>query len=1546
MNFATTFWHNNLGRKAIKKVIKIVKYVGIVIILLILLIQFFLWTSVGQTMVANQAANYLSGRLNTNVSVQKVDISFFKFIRLEEVYVEDLHNDTLFYIKNLDTEISNFRMKNDTFLFNLGSVQIDKPVYKLNQLESDSLTNLYFLIDSFTSNDTSSSNLDILINSTSVTITNAHFVWDNYNYEQEDFGIDWDHIDLKNINLDLTQFEMINDSFNAVFNHLSWIEKSGFKLDNFTGNAIFSSTRTVVENLNVVTPFSNIKIDLNYEYDSIGSYVEFIDEVYMNYDLDSSIINFKDISYFTSTLQGMDYEVMAYGKERGPVSDMKLSNIYLGYGEETVINGRVFINGLPDLESTSFTCKFKDISTNYPDLSTIKTYPFTEGKTLVIPEFIQNGKTMSFKGSFTGFYNDFVTYGTFKSKNGIVKTDLKLTQNDTGTIQYSGQIKSTDFNLGQLTKLPKMFNKLSVDMKVKGEELDFETMDLKLKGNLTKFDFMGYRYRDIDIDGVILDQTLEGIVQVADTNVNLSFEGAIDLQDEVPLYKFNAKIDHLRPKQLHLLDRDSSASLSTEVIFNFQGNSIDNVLGRAGLRNFRFYELDNTVRLDTVDFLGFTTGKDKTLSLTSDNIDLLITGEFYFEDLLQSMNYVTYKWFPSIYSQPQSKPSTVENFSLSMNARKFSGFSSIFIPQITFEDDLKIEFNFNSEQEEIDFEVESSNMAIYDQHITNLKLGAQLTQDTFNLISNSTYLKFTDSSYIENLTINAIASKDLIQSNIIWNNHEEVENSGNLNFEMNFTNPEHFNVKFNQSKFTFNDTVWNIMDSSYISKSGKEYLFNNVIVYQDDQNFNLDGLISTDPDKKLSIHVDNFDLKLLNPIFKKYDIHTQGKVNGETILEDVYGDLRFKSNSSFTDLQLNHQYIGDGHIFSEWNDTDQRFDIDVDFNYEGINTLNVLGKYYPRIKVDNLDLTLSLNQFPVKIIEPFFKDYIDDVSGTITGKSAINGTFKKPEIAGEFLLRHLETHVIYLNETLYADSQFVFIRPNLIGADAIIIEDEDHKKAQANFSLFHHNYEDLNFDLSVTSINAFRAFNTTRKDNEYFYGKVYLSPGSTIGLESGYQGVLNITANVSTGTGTLVTIPFYEEGEVATNDFIYFKQDSSILVQEVVEEEEFGLNLDMSMDLNKNAEIQLIFDEFTNDKIQAIGTGSINLKISEEEDFSIYGNYEIEEGFYLFTFAKVISKKFDIEPGGRLTWNGDPYAGQANIKAVYKVRTTLLELGVVAAYDSTELTKRVPVEVILSMTGNYMNPDLSFTFSLPPKYDEIQTLLNNLDEGERNKQVFALLILNKFMPISGGDVSSGSNVVATNSTEVLSNQLSNWLSSISNNWDMGVRYNPGDDISADEVEVALSTQLFNDRVLLETNLGISGNTNTNTASNNKSNAIVGEFTISYKINKKGNIVGKVFNRSNELNPVYVNQSPYTQGIGLAYSEPFKNSNNLGCIMSNHFKKQKNKRDCEGEYYQEQLDHHDENIAKINKKVAKSRRKLEKRRKRKAKKQKQLTATKD
>jgi hypothetical protein len=132
---------------------------------------------------------------------------------------------------------------------------------------------------------------------------------------------------------------------------------------------------------------------------------------------------------------------------------------------------------------------------------------------------------------------------------------------------------------------------------------------------------------------------------------------------------------------------------------------------------------------------------------------------------------------------------------------------------------------------------------------------------------------------------------------------------------------------------------------------------------------------------------------------------------------------------------------------------------------------------------------------------------------------------------------------------------------------------------------------------------------------------------------------------------------------------------------------------------------------------------------------------------------------------------------------------------------------------------------------------------------------------------SGGPNALGA--VGSNSTEMLSNQLSNMLSKLSKDVDVGVNYRPGNEISKKELELVLSTQLFNDKLSVDGNVG----SNANSQSSNTNN-IVGEVNIEYKLTDDGKVKIKTFNRANDNNQVNISPGPYTQGLGVFYREEF------------------------------------------------------------------------
>jgi hypothetical protein len=311
-----------------------------------------------------------------------------------------------------------------------------------------------------------------------------------------------------------------------------------------------------------------------------------------------------------------------------------------------------------------------------------------------------------------------------------------------------------------------------------------------------------------------------------------------------------------------------------------------------------------------------------------------------------------------------------------------------------------------------------------------------------------------------------------------------------------------------------------------------------------------------------------------------------------------------------------------------------------------------------------------------------------------------------------------------------------------------------------------------------------------------------------------------------------------------------------------------GVSLNIQIDVTPDAELAIIFDEAVGDVMRGRGSGHISMGISKLSTFDMYGQIEIASGNYLFTLKNLINKDFTVQPGGTISWYGNPYNAELKLAAVYKVNASLSDV----LTDANSNGQRVPVDLIMNLSGKMMNPGVDFNIQLPTvdpmTRSRFESVVSN--EQERNRQAFALLVLRQFVsPPNIVRAETNFGVVA-NSTELLSSQISNWLSQISDDFNLGFNYRTGDQISNDEIALALSTQLFNNRVQLSGNFGVSrGN-----ATNQQPSNYIGDVKVEYILTKEGKLKLMAYNESNNYRNITTQQSPYTQGIGLVYQQDF------------------------------------------------------------------------
>jgi hypothetical protein len=420
---------------------------------------------------------------------------------------------------------------------------------------------------------------------------------------------------------------------------------------------------------------------------------------------------------------------------------------------------------------------------------------------------------------------------------------------------------------------------------------------------------------------------------------------------------------------------------------------------------------------------------------------------------------------------------------------------------------------------------------------------------------------------------------------------------------------------------------------------------------------------------------------------------------------------------------------------------------------------------------------------------------------------------------------------------------------------------------------------------------------------EYYHG---LGRMNGSGFISGDERSTQIQVSAEAVKGSRLIIPLDDFNDQSQYDFIRFKQaipesypsepsnkDQTVALR--------GIEFNLGLVLNPESEVSLLMDRRYGDQIKGNGNGILNLILNREGKISLTGNYIFEQGNYLFNLVNLVNKTFEIKSGGRIDWNGDPYAGIMQIEAVYKQRASVRNLMGNSLSGQADNRNMLPVETYLDLSGPIMQPGVKFRLNLPtinnnnPNDVLVQqmTRINN-NEQELNSQVLGLLVSGQFIPsenLNSANLGISTGATAFNSvTEMLTTRLSNLLNnSLGNGVNLGINYrgdlgtgilNSGNsntlaDSNRRDLNVALNTSLFNNRLIIDGNLAMGNSLQVN------SRNMAGEINMEYLINPSGSIRARAFNRPDDR--ILFNQSQnlnYRQGIGISYNRNFNRWNEL------------------------------------------------------------------
>jgi hypothetical protein len=687
------------------------------------------------------------------------------------------------------------------------------------------------------------------------------------------------------------------------------------------------------------------------------------------------------------------------------------------------------------------------------------------------------------------------------------------------------------------------------------------------------------------------------------------------------------------------------------------------------------------------------------------------------------------------------------------------------------------------------------------------------------------------------------------------------------------------------------NNLWKLSSSSILIDSNAINI-NKLYITSKERSYLVDGSVSENPADTLHLEFKGIDIAPLNYWVNRkrnndpgmVPLDFKGRLNGKILLSNVYKSLLLAGNIVVDNFSMLGSEFGNIFINSTLDNAKKIVNLKASNNLNSVKTFDVSGIYDPATK--KINLTARATKLPIGFLNPLLKVFASEISGFASGKLNLSGETDNLFLTGAAMAENASMKINYL-QTKYTINDTIRFDKEGIKFNNVRVTDVKGNTATLSGSVNHKDFHDYSADLRINiKSSGFQVLNTLPKDNQMFYGTAYASGVAKIKSD---QNSLSIDVSAKTGKNSKLSIPISKGLSVSEYSFITFEDSSkNKKVEQAADSQYFAapvkqmaIDLNMNLEITPDAEIQIIFDSKAGDVMKGHGSSpNLNVNLNKKGDFSIYGDYIIEDGVYNFTLGPILNKPFSVEDGGKIMFNGNLRDAEIELKASYKNLKASLYPTIT---QDEHYNDRISVEPQLSLSGKLFNPVVGFDIYLPDADETTRTLLQNVisTQEELTRQVTALLMMNNFISTGASSVSTtttATTAVAATSLEMISNRVSNMLSQLSKNVDIGLNIRPGSNaITPQEAELALSTQLLNNKVVLNGNFDVRGGTTGPTTSS--TDQLTGDFDAEVKLTEKLRL--KVFNRYNDT---YLGSgtglSPYTQGVGILFKQDFNRFSDL------------------------------------------------------------------
>ncbi len=1465
-------------------------YIVLLAIVLPLLLSLLLQVRVIQNFIIDTVTYRISEKLGTRISVEKIDLDLFYTAHVTGFFVEDpIERDTLLYAKDLTAQLQTLSLKQG-----LSFDRITLQGGKLYLNSDSTLTlNLKYITQQL-KKDRKKKRL-FRMNMRHIEVDSFDFEFKKYEPRQISYGINFQDMRFNNISARISDFGLITDSIHMQIDSISFTEKSGFQFHRFSAERLTLSPNIIqLDNVSAEFDKSWAEINRYAMYFKEWNMTDYLNRVVMDADIKRSHIDFSTISKFSGKNHEWRSIINFSGNATGTVAHLKGKARQI-HTHSTLLKDVVFeLQGLPDIRHTIFDIEIPSMHMPVNDISYIIGDFSTKNTNL---GWLSPLSFIQFKGAFHGILSDYESRGVLSSGLGDILVNIRSHPLAEG-VHMRGNVQTNSFHLGELFSIRKMGEialNSNLDLRFEKHQLEINTHT-----NITRLFFNDYDYRDIEINGNVLNNTFTGQIGSLDPNIDFHFDGYLAVEKKIPHYDFQLNINNLDLFKLHFDHRDSTSRISAQVNANGYGGDIDNINGFINIDSLRYISSVDTVHAGRIRFSTNNNNERKHIRMTSDFADIEIQGQQSYSHIIPYFKNTIRKFLPSLQEEnvemltghtSSSKTilpeETAKNsyYIATLNVKKANNVAGIFIPGLNVAEGTRLSFMFNPGINQFSYSFDSEYIQKGKTTISGINIDSRSLSDSITLFAQAKEI-ITGRVYLPNVMIQGSVKNDNINLYSRFSNPDDGTNAY-IGIQSVFgrepeTGIPQLYLSLQPSRFMLGQQTWQLEPADLtIDTTGIKVSHFTLVSNQ--QQLQLNGKISRKMQDTLSVTISDLKLSPLTSFISSLGYQIDGLLNGNLEIASVLNKPYFISMIGISQLTLNDHVYPDALFRSQMSDMEEN-----KLLYTLVNTNNerlAYGYLYP--KQWRYSTHIDMRNIDLSVLNPLLRGIGHDTKGLASvSMNLSNLKDGKLEMGGKVNISEFSTTLDF-TRVRYSVQGEVSVTDNSFVLKEGTLTDPMGRKAPFEAELTHHRFKNVHYSIH-TLPKQMLCMNTTAKDNDLFYGRIFASGDMLI---KGIGKRVSMNVNAVTENQSTFFMPLSDKSTMTEADFIQFVTTDTLPAEENKKtfilsnrnkkknntSGSFEMNLNVAV--RPNIEAQIVIDPTIGDIIKARGQGDFLIYANPSQDlFTIKGGYEITEGSYLFTLQNVFNKHFTIAPGSSITWTGNPLQANLNVTGIYSVKTNLSPL---LGNENGLYNKRVDVDCNLTLTGRLLQPDVKLGITVPGADPETQGLINSALNTEENvaMQVFWLLFANTFFA-NNNSTNSNVNVGLTTAgavtgLEFLSNQLSNWISN--DKFNLGINYRPKSELTSDEIELSLSTSLLKDRIFLD----LEGNYDFN---NNKAytteqlNNLSGNFAVTFMLGHSGNLRTKAFSR--QITTFDENQGLQESGVGIYYKEDFNKFSDL------------------------------------------------------------------